>query len=315
MLSGRRTYLLEYGDIQFADRELGLEHWVEDVIPAAIRAASADAGGRPVRVVGWCLGGILCLLAHAWDTEPAGRGRRARGQPVGLLEGAADRPAAADRRDDPRLARHAALPRDGRRAGAVRQARLPARRRRQVRDEAVDDRLQPRQPRAAGADRGRRRVHGPHARLSRAHLRPALPPLLPHQRPRRRAAGADRRDDRPRRRHDPAAGDRRARRRDRAGGGLPPRRRPGAERERDARDGARRPPRRAHRPRRARDARGGCSTRSSTPPHGGLQPAPRPERATTLSRDDARAPRLPRRRAGAPGGGRRAGADRRRPSP
>ena len=29
-------------------------------------------------------------------------------------------------------------------------------------------------------------LHGPHARLPRAHLRPALPPLLPHQRPRRR---------------------------------------------------------------------------------------------------------------------------------
>ena len=67
VLTGRRTYLLEYGDIEFADRELGLEHWVEEVIPAAVRAASADAGGRPVRIVGWCLGGILALLAHAWD--------------------------------------------------------------------------------------------------------------------------------------------------------------------------------------------------------------------------------------------------------
>ena len=67
--SGRRTYLLEYGDIQFADRELGLEHWVEDVIPAAVRAASADAGGRPVTIVGWCLGGIMALLAHAYDRE------------------------------------------------------------------------------------------------------------------------------------------------------------------------------------------------------------------------------------------------------
>ena len=43
-LSGRRTYLLEYGEIEYADRGLGLEHWIEEVIPAAIRAASADAG-------------------------------------------------------------------------------------------------------------------------------------------------------------------------------------------------------------------------------------------------------------------------------
>ena len=33
VVGGRRTYLLEYGDIEFADRDLGLEHWVEDVIP------------------------------------------------------------------------------------------------------------------------------------------------------------------------------------------------------------------------------------------------------------------------------------------
>ena len=69
VLSGRRTYLLEYGGIQFADRDLGLEHWIEQVIPEAVRAASADAGGRPVRIVGWCLGGIMSLLAHAWDRD------------------------------------------------------------------------------------------------------------------------------------------------------------------------------------------------------------------------------------------------------
>jgi polyhydroxyalkanoate synthase len=67
--AGRRTYLLDYGPIEFAHRELGLEHWVDDVIPAALRAVSADAGGRPVRVIGWCLGGIMALLAHAADRE------------------------------------------------------------------------------------------------------------------------------------------------------------------------------------------------------------------------------------------------------
>jgi poly[(R)-3-hydroxyalkanoate] polymerase subunit PhaC len=65
--SGRRTYLVDYGAIQFADRDLGIEHWVHDVIPAAVRAAAHDAGNRPVRIVGWCLGGIMALLAHAAD--------------------------------------------------------------------------------------------------------------------------------------------------------------------------------------------------------------------------------------------------------
>jgi polyhydroxyalkanoate synthase subunit PhaC len=63
----RETYLVDYGRIEFADRDLGLEHWIDEVIPSAVRAVSDDAGGRPVQLVGWCLGGILTLLALAAD--------------------------------------------------------------------------------------------------------------------------------------------------------------------------------------------------------------------------------------------------------
>src|SRR5688572_350556 len=64
---GRATYLLDYGRIEFADRDLGLEHWFDEVIPEAVRAVSADCGGKPVQLVGWCLGGILSMLALAAD--------------------------------------------------------------------------------------------------------------------------------------------------------------------------------------------------------------------------------------------------------
>ena len=64
---GHPTYLLEYGEIGYADRELGLEHWVEDVLPTAIRRVSEDSGGAPVQVAGWCLGGIMALLSVAGD--------------------------------------------------------------------------------------------------------------------------------------------------------------------------------------------------------------------------------------------------------
>jgi polyhydroxyalkanoate synthase len=64
---GHRTYLVEYGHIGYSDKELGLEHWVEDIIPNAIRAVSEDAGGKPVQLVGWCLGGIMSLLSVAGD--------------------------------------------------------------------------------------------------------------------------------------------------------------------------------------------------------------------------------------------------------
>jgi polyhydroxyalkanoate synthase len=62
---GRPTYLVEYGEISFANRTLGMEHWVDEVIPAAIREVSSHAGGLPVHVVGWSLGGIFALLTAA----------------------------------------------------------------------------------------------------------------------------------------------------------------------------------------------------------------------------------------------------------
>src|SRR4051795_3086271 len=46
--SGRPGYLVEDGNVSFRDRNLGLEHWVQEVVPAAVREASRHAGGRPV---------------------------------------------------------------------------------------------------------------------------------------------------------------------------------------------------------------------------------------------------------------------------
>jgi polyhydroxyalkanoate synthase subunit PhaC len=62
---GRPTYLVEYGEVSFANRTLGIEHWVDEVIPAAIEEVSEHAGGRPVHLVGWSLGGIFSLLVTA----------------------------------------------------------------------------------------------------------------------------------------------------------------------------------------------------------------------------------------------------------
>nr|MDQ3577847.1 alpha/beta hydrolase [Actinomycetota bacterium] len=62
---GRPTYLVEYGEIGFAERDLGLDHFVIDALPAAVSAVHERSGGRPVHVVGWCLGGILSVLTAA----------------------------------------------------------------------------------------------------------------------------------------------------------------------------------------------------------------------------------------------------------
>lgn len=66
---GRNTYLVDYGNVAFADRGLGIEHWVDEVLPRAIRKVSADAGGQPVHLVAWCLGGIFSVLTAADQPE------------------------------------------------------------------------------------------------------------------------------------------------------------------------------------------------------------------------------------------------------
>ncbi|WP_161962440.1 alpha/beta fold hydrolase [Nocardioides speluncae] len=65
VMGGRRTYLVEYGQVSFKDRNLGMEHWIEEVVPSAIEAVSAHAGGRPVHLIGWSLGGIFSTLVAA----------------------------------------------------------------------------------------------------------------------------------------------------------------------------------------------------------------------------------------------------------
>lgn len=63
--AGRPTYLVEYGEVSFRNRGLGMEHWVDEVLPEAVAVVSAHAGGRPVHVVGWSLGGIFSMLTAA----------------------------------------------------------------------------------------------------------------------------------------------------------------------------------------------------------------------------------------------------------
>ncbi len=64
---GVRTYMVDFGRQKFSDRDLALERWVELVLPRTIREVSEDAGGRPVHLVGWSLGGVLGAMTVAND--------------------------------------------------------------------------------------------------------------------------------------------------------------------------------------------------------------------------------------------------------
>lgn len=65
--TGRPVYVVDYGPITFADRAMGFEAWVTDIVPRAIERVSAEHGGEQVDVLGWSLGGTILYLtlAHA----------------------------------------------------------------------------------------------------------------------------------------------------------------------------------------------------------------------------------------------------------
>lgn len=63
---GRPTFLLDYGKMSTrSDQDLGLEYWIDEVIPKAVKEVSQANDGKPVQIVGWCLGGILSYFTQA----------------------------------------------------------------------------------------------------------------------------------------------------------------------------------------------------------------------------------------------------------
>src|SRR5689334_10431559 len=84
--NGRPTYLVEYGEVSFRNRNLGMEHWIDEVVPSAIREVSAHAGGRPVHVIGWSLGGIFSLLTAADQPDLPIASLTAVGSPIDVSQ-------------------------------------------------------------------------------------------------------------------------------------------------------------------------------------------------------------------------------------
>lgn len=63
--TGRQPYVIDYGRITYADRDLGFEEWIDDILPVAIDRVSAEHDGAAVDLVAWSLGGTLALLTAA----------------------------------------------------------------------------------------------------------------------------------------------------------------------------------------------------------------------------------------------------------
>lgn len=79
---GRPTYTIDYGRIEYADRNMGFETWLETILPDAVRRVSAEHDGREVHLVGWSHGGTLSLLLAAHDPRLPIRSVTAVGTPT-----------------------------------------------------------------------------------------------------------------------------------------------------------------------------------------------------------------------------------------
>ena len=123
---GRPTYLVEYGGCRSATATSGSSTGSTEVVPTAVRSRVAEhAGGRPVHVVGWSLGGIFALLAADRPDLPIAS-ITVVGSPVDVSEVPLVAPlrAAAQPRRWPGA--DAGLPADGRRPEAAGEVGLPA---------------------------------------------------------------------------------------------------------------------------------------------------------------------------------------------
>ena len=63
--AGLDVYMLDWGIPDERDAANGLEHYVDDLLPAAVEAVLADAGTESLHVIGYCYGGLLSLLLGA----------------------------------------------------------------------------------------------------------------------------------------------------------------------------------------------------------------------------------------------------------
>nr|WP_198428253.1 alpha/beta fold hydrolase [Nocardia bovistercoris] len=82
LTTGRHPYLIDYGEITFADRRMGFEDWIDDILHEAILRVSADRDGQPVDLIGWSLGGTLALLTAAAHAHLPVRSVTAIGSPL-----------------------------------------------------------------------------------------------------------------------------------------------------------------------------------------------------------------------------------------
>lgn len=67
---GFRVYLLDFGSPELDHSHLGLADYTTRMLPEALAAVRKDSGEQELSLLGYCLGGLFCLIYAGWSLDP-----------------------------------------------------------------------------------------------------------------------------------------------------------------------------------------------------------------------------------------------------
>lgn len=84
LAAGRVPYVVDFGEVDRTDKNMGFEDYLDDIVPAALRLVLADHGDQAPRadLIAWSLGGTIAFLSVAANPELPVRSITAIGTPL-----------------------------------------------------------------------------------------------------------------------------------------------------------------------------------------------------------------------------------------
>lgn len=70
LAEGFRVYLVDFGSPDLDHSHLGLADYTTRLLPEALKAVRADSGEEEVSLLGYCMGGLFCLIYAGWSHDP-----------------------------------------------------------------------------------------------------------------------------------------------------------------------------------------------------------------------------------------------------
>jgi polyhydroxyalkanoate synthase len=70
LAQGFKVYLADFGSPDLGDSKLGLADYATKMLPQAIAEVRRDSGVQDLSLLGYCMGGLFCLVYAGWASDP-----------------------------------------------------------------------------------------------------------------------------------------------------------------------------------------------------------------------------------------------------